>query len=219
MALKNPRSQTEILEATRIALDNVETNPVIKPLMADLGYDTEKIDQGKALLTTAKDTFNSGQQLEDVRAKAYQAFEEQRESIDNAYAKDRKKAKIVFKTNAVIFKELGLAGSVPRSYVKWLEKINLFYQTLNAQPEVLAQLATLKIDAAHVTTLLADIDQLENLRAAYIQAKGNAQNATQTKNKAFKALEKWMSDFYAVARLALEGEPQLLESLGKLVRS
>ncbi len=40
-----------------------------------------------------------------------------------------------------------------------------------------------------------------------------------TKNKAFKDLEKYMSSFYAVARIALENEPQLLESLGKLVKS
>jgi len=39
------------------------------------------------------------------------------------------------------------------------------------------------------------------------------------KEKTFKDLEKWMGFFFAIARIALEDEPQLLESLGKFVRS
>jgi hypothetical protein len=219
MALKNTRSQTEILESCRIALQNVETNPVIKPLMEALGYNTTKIDEGKAILNNAKTLYIQNQELEDARGKAYQTFEEKRVAIDLKYATDRKKAKIIFKTDPLILKELGLKGALPRTYVKWLETVSLFYNTLNTQTEILAKLATLQVTAQSVTDQLAAINELEDLRAAYIQAKGNAQNATKTKNKAFKDLEKWMSDFYAIARIALEGEPQLLESLGKFVKS
>lgn len=219
MALKNTRAQIEILEASRIALENVETNPAIKPLMEALGYNTPKIEEGKTLLNAAKTLYNQNQELDDVKNKAYQTFEDQRKTISTIYSTDRKKAKIIFKTDAVIFKELGLKGSLPRTYVKWLETVNLFYNTLNAQPTVLAKLATLLITQEHIAEQLAAINTLEEVRAAYIQTKGNSQNATKTKNIAFTKLEKYMSDFYAVARIALEGEPQLLESLGKLVRS
>ncbi|MCI2227690.1 hypothetical protein MC378_00835 [Polaribacter sp. MSW13] len=95
----------------------------------------------------------------------------------------------------------------------------MFYNTLNAQPELLASLASLQITETEVTDMLTNINELETLRADYIQTKGNVQNATKTKAKAFKDLEKWMGSFYAVAKIALEEEPQLLESLGKLVKS
>jgi hypothetical protein len=219
MALKNSNSQTEILEISKIALQNVETNPIIKPLMEALGYNTAKIDAGKALLSEAKTQFNTNKSLEDARAKAYKDFEDLKISIEAKYSKDRKKAKIIYKQDALVLKELGIKGIIPKSYVKWLETVNLFYNLLNTDADILAKLAPLQVTQEHVTALIADLNTLEDLRAAYIQAKGNAQNATKTKNKAFKDLEKWMSDFYAVARLALEGEPQLLESLGKLVKS
>lgn len=219
MALKNPRSQTQILEVSRIALENVETNPIIKPLMEALGYNTAKIDEGKAILNKAKNQYLKNQQIEDAKLKAYKTFEDKRIEINTNYAKSRKKAKVIFKDDALVLRELGLVGSVPKSYVKWLEKVSLFYNTLNAQPDLLNKLSVLQITAQYITEQLAAINQLENLRAEYIQAKGNSQNATKTKNKAFRTLEKWMSDFYAVARIALEDEPQLLESLGKLVRS
>lgn len=219
MALKNTRSQTEILESTKIALQNVETNPTIKPLMEALGYNTAKIDAGKALLQNAKTNFDTNQSLEDTRAKAYNAFELKRIEIDNAYTKDRKKAKIILKTNTLVLKELGLVGTIPKSYVNWLKKVSLFYNTLNAQPDLVSQLEVVQITKDHLKDVLTALNELENLRANYIQAKGNAQNATKTKNKSFTILEKWMSDFYAMARIALEEEPQLLESLGKIVKS
>lgn len=219
MALKNSKSQTEILESSRIALTNVETDPIIKPLMEDLGYNTVKIAEGKALLNETKTQFLSNQTLEDKRAQAYKAFEDSKVNIETKYAKDRKKAKIVFKEEALVLRELGIKGIVPKSYVKWLETVNLFYNTSNTQPSILNQLATLQITQQHVTDLLAALNELENLRATYIQAKGNAQNATKTKNKSFKDLEKYMSDFFAIARIALENESQLLEALGKIVKS
>lgn len=219
MALKNSRSQTEIIESSQIALQNAETNPKIKPLMEALGYTTAKIDEGRALVKAAKSLYDSNLDLEEQRANAYKAFENKRTEIDAIYAKDRKKAKIIFKNNEVVLNDLGLVGTVPKSYVKWLEKVTLFYATLNEQKALLKPLAVVQITPEYVNVQLALTTALATFRGAYTQAKGNAQNATKTKNKAFVALEKWMSDFYAMARIALEKEPQLLESLGKLVKS
>lgn len=219
MALKNSKSQTEILESSRIALQNVETNPVIKPLMESLGYNTAKIDNGKALLETTKTTFNNNQTLEDTRAKAYKVFEDLKQEIETVYSKDRKKAKVIFRNQTLILKELALKGTLPKSYVKWLETVTTFYNVLNTNADILSQVVVVQITQEHVTAVIVQLNELENARGAYIQAKGNAQNATKTKATAFKELEKWMSSFYAIARIALEDEPQLLESLGKLVKS
>lgn len=52
-----------------------------------------------------------------------------------------------------------------------------------------------------------------------IMKRGENQQATKDKDKAFADLEKWVSEFYSIARIALEDKPQLLESLKKFVRS
>jgi hypothetical protein len=39
------------------------------------------------------------------------------------------------------------------------------------------------------------------------------------KNAAFKKLDAWMREFYAVAKVALYDTPQLMEALGKQVKS
>ena len=42
--------------------------------------------------------------------------------------------------------------------------------------------------------------------------------ATKDKDKAFAELEKWVREFYAIAKIALEDKPQLLESMGRIMK-
>ena len=97
--------------------------------------------------------------------------------------------------------------------------MRLFYETLNNYPELHTPLLRLKITPQHVTNQLANITQTQQAYADYIREKGESQQATQDKNKAFDAVIKWVNEFYAVAKIALDDQPQLLESVAKLVRS
>ncbi len=63
------------------------------------------------------------------------------------------------------------------------------------------------------------ISELETARAVYLKEKGGeSQDATKGKDAAFAKIDDWMSEFYAVAKIGLEDNPQLLEALGKTIR-
>ena len=66
---------------------------------------------------------------------------------------------------------------------------------------------------------LAAITEMENLRAEYLKEVGESQEATKAKDEAFAKVNDWMSEFFAVAKIAMEDKPQLLGSLVILVRS
>jgi len=219
MALKNQRSQTAILENAKIALQNVETNPTIKSLMESLGYNAAKMAEGITVLQTAKSSYDENQLLDDNKAKTSKAFEDKRIALNVNFVRDRKKARVILSDDPLVLKELGVAGGIPKTYVKWLENINQFYNTLKNQPELAAKLTSVQITPEYITETLAGIAEVESLRAARTQNEGITQNATKIKDKAFKDLDKWMGSFFAIARIALENEPQLLESLGKFVKS
>ena len=63
------------------------------------------------------------------------------------------------------------------------------------------------------------IASLESARAEYKREVGESQDATKQKDAALSKLEDFMSEFYAIAAIALEDRPQLLESLSKQVLS
>ena len=60
---------------------------------------------------------------------------------------------------------------------------------------------------------------VETAQAAQIKETGEAQAATREHDDAVAALRGFMSDFYCVAEVATEDQPQLREKLGMLERS
>jgi hypothetical protein len=58
------------------------------------------------------------------------------------------------------------------------------------------------------------VDAVEAASIAQAKERGEAQDATQARDAALEALDDWLSDFIAIAHVALEEQPQLLEKLG-----
>ena len=114
---------------------------------------------------------------------------------------------------------MSLSGSLPTAYIKWLETVKKFYAVASADSDIQSKLVRLKITTEELNGTIELITNLELARAEYLREKGESQDATKLKDKAFGEIDDWMSEFYAVAKIALEDSPQLLESLGKFVRS
>jgi hypothetical protein len=211
-------TEAEVLERDRIALENVESQSEIAAIMAELGYDSEKITEGKGILTDTRTAFDSNKTEDDETSAAYAAFKSLSGQVADAYSIHRKKAKVVFRKDSLTLDKLGINGSIPQAYVKWLEVVKKFYSVSNADSDIQASLSRLRISIDDLNAGGTQISDLEAARAEYLREKGESQDATKAKDAAFDILDDWMSEFYAVAKIALEDNPQLLEALGKTVR-
>ena len=199
--------------------ENISKNDVLKKELAEYGYGDKEIAQGKALYDTASQMYETNKRETSEEALAYNEFSKKLEAFKNTYATDRKKAKIIYKEEPKILIALHIKGVAPLRTNKLLEDIEAFYKELKAKPDLLTPLNKLKITAQHIEiqlTALADVKQAE---ATYVLERGESQQATKDKDAAFAAFEKWVREFYAIAKIALEDKPQLLESIGKFVRS
>lgn len=79
--------------------------------------------------------------------------------------------------------------------------------------------ARMGVTAAELSQTQAMIEALIDAKLQYRTRTGEAQQATQERNRAMNELDAWVSRFIKVARIALEGQDQLLEGMGLLVRS
>lgn len=218
MASKPKNSEAEILELYRVALQNAETQPEIAAAMTLVGYNSAKIAEGKTLWTQTRAAFDANKTEDDETSEAYNTFTTLKSELDATYGKHRKKAKVVFRNDSLNAEKLGITGELPRAYVKSIEAAKKFYNEVSANESILTQLGRLAVTSTEITAAIALIANIETARANYLREAGESQTATKAKDAAFAQMDEWMSDFYAVARIALEDSPQLLEVLGKIVK-
>jgi hypothetical protein len=219
MATTSKLTDAAALEQYRVALENATNQPEIAAVLADLGYDSVKIDEGKALLETTRNAYDLNKTEDDETTVAYADFSSKKAELEKIYSMHRKKAKVVFRNDAITAEKLAITGTLPKAYVKWLETVKKFYTVSAADTTIQTQLATLKITVEDITTTNTKVSELETARAEYLKEKGESQDATKAKDSAFAIMDDWMSEFYAVAKIGLEDNPQLLEALGKTIKS
>ena len=219
MATKRTLSEAETLEQYRVALENTESQTEIATIMAEFGYDETLLTEGKTLLTKTREAFDVNKKEDDETTESYSNFTSLKENLAKTYSLHRKKAKVIFRKEPTILSRLALTGSLPSAYIKWLETVKKFYAVASEDTAIQTKLVRLKITLEEINGTTALITNLEEARATYLREKGESQDATKAKDKAFAEIDDWMSEFYAVAKIALEDNPQLLESIGKFVRS
>ncbi len=219
MATKRTLSEAETLEQYRVALENAESQSEIATIMAEFGYDETLIAEGKALFTQTREAYDLNKKEDDETSESYKNFTTLKENLSKTYTLHRKKGKIIFRKDTITKNKLSLTGSLPTSYIKWLETVKKFYTVASSDTEIQNKLVRLKITTEELNGTIQLISNLELARSEYLREKGESQDATKLKDKAFGEIDDWMSEFYAVAKIALEDNPQLLESLGKFVKS
>mgnify|MGYP003627194705 FL=1 len=219
MATKRTLSEAETLEQYRVALENAESQTEIATIMAEFGYDETLITEGRTLLTKTREAFDLNKKEDDETTEAYKNFAETKENLAKTYTLHRKKGKVIFRKEPTTLSKLALTGSLPTAYIKWLETVKKFYTVAVSDTEIQNKLVRLKVSTEELNGTIQLISNLEQARSEYLREKGESQDSTKSKDKAFAEIDDWMSEFYAVAKIALEDHPQLLESLGKFVKS
>ncbi|MDY3548417.1 hypothetical protein PG291_07370 [Riemerella anatipestifer] len=212
-------SEQQSLQNIGILFNNLTEGSPLATELAEYGYTKEEIEKGKALYTQAQNIYQANIREGQEETQAYANFKQELDLLNATYATDRKKARIIYKENPEVLKNLRLKGRPPYALASLLESIGVFYNTLKTEESLRTPLQRLKITETTIDAQLAQLTKAEKAYAAYIQEKGESQQATKDKNEALKKVDKWVREFYSIAKIALEDKPQLLESLAKFVRS
>jgi hypothetical protein len=202
-----------------VAINNALAIPKIQAYLKEYGYPPEKIQQGKTLYETALESQQQQRKKYGEQISATQAFNELWTTAKESYMRYLKIARIAFKNETGIITELALNGIRKQTFSGWLSQANQFFENALNNPQVLVELKEYGITKAKLKAAQADTKAVEAASLLQEKKKGNAQNATQIRDQAIEELNDWLKDFMAIARIALEPEPQLLESLGIRVNS
>lgn len=219
MAIQNATTEAGLLEKFRVSLENAEKQPEIAAILAEYSLDTEALAEGRAKLVNAIAAYNTNKTEDVETSETRNTFHQLSEQLEASHRKHRKIARIVFRNDPVTRQKLAIEGAYPESYAKWIGNTKTFYAAALGDETIQTALGRLKVTPEELTATSDLAGQVEAARAEYHREIGESQNATKVKDAALSDIEDWMSEFYAISRIALEDNPQLLESLGVFVRS
>ena len=205
----------EIIERQN-ALENALNHPEIQRLLKRVSYDKKELLQGKALneavrmsQTIKRDEYGSQASSTDLLLGNLKETKE-------VYRDHIILARLAFKGNRGMNTVLELSGGRKRSTDAWLAQAANFYEKID---EIAGPMAKYGVTPEGLQQAKAMVEAITTARQQQQQRKGDAQNTTQQRDAARRAMNKWMVDFRAAARVALKDKPQLLEALGMLVRN
>lgn len=213
------RTIAERLTRYQLGLTNARTVTELTNRVALYGYDTEKLD---ALLDQCEATLNAhiAQQKEyGEQFAATEAFATAWKAAEGPYMHLVKLGRVIFKDDHATLYKLTLQEARKQSFSGWRVQAETFFTNLLSD-------TTAKAKYAQFNTPLAQLQSAQALLNAAMQASalqdketGEAQRATRERDAQLDALDKAMAEFYALARLACEDSPQLLEMLEIVVAS
>ena len=124
-----------------------------------------------------------------------------------------KLGRIIFKDDYAAYVKLTLNQERKDSFSGWLTQARKFFTNCLADAAVVAKYAQYNSPQASIEAALALVDAAEQANVAQTKETGEAQKATMDRDTKLDTLNEAMSEFYALARLACEDDPQLLEML------
>ena len=213
------QSIDEFLTNAQVAIANAQANTEIQESLAAFGYTPEIVQTGKLLYDRAAATVQQQKAEYGDQIGATAALEEAWAQAKKDYNLLVQVARVAFKNDPGVATKLALNGRRKESFSGWLEQANVFYDNAIANPDTIAALSNFGITQEKLQAGKTQVEELAALNAAQEKEKGEAQQATKTRDEALDALDDWLEDFLAIAEVALADKPQLLEALGVLVRS
>ncbi len=210
------KSMDARLLAAQVAIDNALNNADVQTYLAGYGYDSTRLNEGKTLLAAAqqlhqKQTAEYGEQFA-----ATTALQSAWEQADAEYMRCVKVARVALKSDRSADQKLALDGKRKVTISGWIVQAKQFYANALTDASILAKLMQYGITQQKLQAGQQQVAQVESANIAQKKEKGEAQQATQERDAAIEKLDDWVSDFIAIARVALEEKPQLLEKLGIL---
>ncbi|MGE5582545.1 MAG: hypothetical protein ACM3X9_08385 [Bacillota bacterium] len=209
----------EFLLSAQVMIENALSDSGVKTALAGYGFTENKIMDIKKLYEEVAALHNAQKKEYGEQVAATSELNEIWEQADRRYMKTLKIARVSFKDNVKAYKAMILYGDRKQSLSGWLEQAKALYSNILNDPGMLAVIGEYGYTPEKLKEEEALIDQVTAKHLEQKKEIGEAQEATQNRDKKLDELAMRISGLRAVAKVALDENPQMLEKLGILART
>lgn len=209
----------EFLLAAQVMIENSLADPMVKEALAAYGYSGETLAAGKTLYEETMALQNTQKKEYGDQVAATSELNDLWETADQQYKKTLKIARIAFQDHPKADKAVMLFGRRKESLSGWLQQAQAFYANIQNDADLMNALSKYGYSSERLQQEAGLLNQIALKNQQQKKEMGEAQAATQARDKKIDELAHWVSDLRAVAKVALADNPQQLEKLGILART
>lgn len=213
----NDEKLNSILEKSRILTANA-SDPAIMELLSPFGYTAERLAQGVALYNETSIAFQIQKKEYTDQYYAVSAFLSAFDAARKSFSDICKIARIAFKDNVEGLRLIPVRTKI-QSYSEFKTIAASFYRTVIDTEPLMSALQNFGYSDGQLTEALTALTTLEQLSQKRYLEEGEAQTATDNRNRKLEELREYCSALKTVAKVALASQPQQLEKLGILARN
>jgi len=204
-------------------LIKAQVTPSRLPKLEDLrqrgGINSAYLDQGETLYDQTMQLVDQQKKEYQDHSLAYDSFYVEKYEAESNHHRTYKLVKVLSRNDEDLQNRLGLQNGKVYAIEEWIDNAVDFYNRLQNENDFLATLSKFRITRNQLNAESKAFKDLKILRNQATLEKGQAQEATRLRNEKLDALADYCTELKAIAEIALESQPQLLEKLGILVRS
>ncbi|MCP5105379.1 MAG: hypothetical protein GY950_18465 [bacterium] len=210
-----------LLGDTKVGLDNAQTNEIIKPRIANRGYDDTAIAWANTKRTDLANKYREYQRKSADQIDATEKLRAEMEKQKSFFMDCRILAKRVLRSASYkgYREKLGLEDKIQKSYKGFLDQSGKFFEHAMQTEEIKLLLAKVGITETLLQQGLDGLVLLEQLNDDQEAKKGAVQVARKERDDIYVELKNWWIDFKVVCRIEFKDNPQYLEILGILAPS
>jgi hypothetical protein len=208
----------QFMLAARVMIEDALTDDEVGRALISYGYHEEKLMAGKRLYDEVAALQNAQKKVYGERMAATAEFSNSRKTANEQYMKALKVARVAFKDDPKADKALMLHGERKQSFSEWREQAQVFYENILKESDLMNTFSGYGYspDRLRQEAALLELAVIKSLQQK--QKIGEAQEATAIRDNKLDELARWISDFQAVVKVALQDNPQQLEKLGIVVK-
>jgi hypothetical protein len=205
---------SDFLSVARLLIENAIAKQEIRVAVEVFGYDDQRLQEGQNLLEEAEALVAKQAKEYSDQYEATAALNQAWEQADEVYTIHRKLAKLALRKEPEKQKKLLLHLRKKRNLSDWLHQATVFYKNVLEDGEIQADLQRFNITTEKLQEGATYVEGVADWDEKQEREKSEAQVSTKERDEALHALEEWVIEFREVAKIALQGNSQLLEALG-----
>jgi len=212
------KTLSDTLEEQRELIFN-SSKSEIAPLLSQMGIDSAYLTSGEALYNKVINLFETQKKENQEERLAYDIFYEAKNSCELEARRNYKLIRMASRNDVDLQNRIKVNQPKSGRIEDWIIQTIEFYNLVLNEQDLLKIISKYRITKQSLNKAIKDLEHLRTLRNKATAEKGQTQEATRLRNEKMEELTDYCVELKTVAKIALEGQPQLLEMLGILVRS